>query len=263
MLELAEKAEPQLYGSAQKKWLDTLDREYANIRAALTWLREHGNRADGLRLAGALGLYWCRRGRYSEGHRWLEQFLASTKGFGKCGRAGQSALSPRMDQTYDRPDTFDLPLAGRRRQGLLQEEPQVVAEDRQSTSHCAGSGLFRFLRGGASPEDPPDVNESRPRSGTQMRRSVGYCILPANGQYSYAPRGHRRSGQASRYGRIHRPRPTVRGSIPFVPQFARDGGRIPSGGGLRSSGTVAPGIIGSRARNRSHLSIFDSVRMGE
>jgi predicted ATPase/DNA-binding SARP family transcriptional activator/DNA-binding CsgD family transcriptional regulator len=72
-LELAERADPKLEGPDQPRWLDRLDEEHDNIRAALSWLLQ---RADGagmaLRMCAALGDYWYLRGHIGEGRRWLE-----------------------------------------------------------------------------------------------------------------------------------------------------------------------------------------------
>ena len=73
-LRFAEQAEPGLYGPDQMLWFDRIEDEYDNIRAALTWLYKRRNLVDGLRLAGALGWFWFRRARFSEGQYWLELF---------------------------------------------------------------------------------------------------------------------------------------------------------------------------------------------
>jgi predicted ATPase/DNA-binding XRE family transcriptional regulator len=73
-LVLAEEAEPQLRGPQQAAWLDTLDAEHDNLRAALTWTTEH-NHELGLRLAAALAFFWDTRGHLSEGSRWLANIL--------------------------------------------------------------------------------------------------------------------------------------------------------------------------------------------
>src|SRR5262249_44039378 len=72
-LSLAEGAEQQLIGRDQQAWLQRLDREQDNFRAALRWACEQ--RAAGLaqRLAGALWRFWFARGYWSEGRRWLEE----------------------------------------------------------------------------------------------------------------------------------------------------------------------------------------------
>lgn len=62
--ELAERADPELRGPDQRRWLALLDAETANLRAALA----HGG---GLRLAVALTWYWYLRGRFTEAARAL------------------------------------------------------------------------------------------------------------------------------------------------------------------------------------------------
>jgi len=77
---LAEEAEPHLYKPAEREsWLERLDQEEANLRAALTWCKAtQGKVETGLRLAGALTMYWYWRGAAQEGRTWLEEMLART-----------------------------------------------------------------------------------------------------------------------------------------------------------------------------------------
>ena len=75
-LSFAEEAEPHLTGADQKTWLQRLEREQDNLRAALHWAIEHGEVEFAQRMAGALQPFWFRRGRWSEGRRWLEDSLA-------------------------------------------------------------------------------------------------------------------------------------------------------------------------------------------
>jgi len=79
-LALAEEAEPALTGPDQGRWLQRLDREYDNLRAALRRSRDSGEHEIGLRLAAALWRFWYVRGRQSEGRRWLENLLAVNGG---------------------------------------------------------------------------------------------------------------------------------------------------------------------------------------
>ncbi len=73
----AEQAEAQLKGTDQLRWLQRLDTEHDNLRAALEWSGRVGARhAIGLRLAAALHLFWQRRTYLSEGRRWLESAIA-------------------------------------------------------------------------------------------------------------------------------------------------------------------------------------------
>jgi predicted ATPase/DNA-binding CsgD family transcriptional regulator len=70
-LHVAEEIAPKLFGSEQKIWLDRLELEHDNLRAALQWLLEQGETETGLRLGSALWRFWVLRGYLSEGHRWL------------------------------------------------------------------------------------------------------------------------------------------------------------------------------------------------
>lgn len=81
-LRLAEKAELQLNGTEEVAWLDRLEQEQHNLRAALersltpdtahdeAWI------VESLRLAGALVPFWKARDHWGEGRAWLERVLS-------------------------------------------------------------------------------------------------------------------------------------------------------------------------------------------
>jgi predicted ATPase/DNA-binding XRE family transcriptional regulator len=73
---LAQKAEPNLKGAQQLEWLDHLDVEHDNFRAALNWTEEVGAAETTLLLAGMLFWFWKRRSYLAEGRAWLERTLA-------------------------------------------------------------------------------------------------------------------------------------------------------------------------------------------
>jgi predicted ATPase len=75
-LALAEEAEPRLRG-APGPWLDRLELEHDNVRAALDRLEAAGEGVLLQRLAGALWRFWYLRGHLAEGRRWLERALAA------------------------------------------------------------------------------------------------------------------------------------------------------------------------------------------
>ena len=87
--ELAEEGERQVGGPRQIEWLDRLDEEHPNVRAALGWslLEAGGDRHLGSRLAGALWVFWFRRGYIGEGSRWLRHALAANPDAPAAARA--------------------------------------------------------------------------------------------------------------------------------------------------------------------------------
>lgn len=88
VLELVRRAEPQLIGPEQKAWLDRLEAEHDNLRAALAWAAAaDGDAANGLRVAGNLFWFWYVRGYLGEGRRWLAELLAIAPGADMAVRA--------------------------------------------------------------------------------------------------------------------------------------------------------------------------------
>ncbi len=77
-LALAEESEQRLAGREQTRWLDLLEREQANLRAAIDWLRDEGQLEEALRLGGALWRFWWLRGDIDEARHQLESLLAQT-----------------------------------------------------------------------------------------------------------------------------------------------------------------------------------------
>lgn len=79
-LELAESAEPHLTTAEQVAWLDLLESEHDNLRAALRWSLKREDAKTALRLGRALWRFWYLRCYLSEGQRWLEEALAKSGG---------------------------------------------------------------------------------------------------------------------------------------------------------------------------------------
>ena len=79
-LAFAEEAEPELEGPDQVSWMERLEADHDNFRAALSWLLEVGEAEVALRIGGALGRFWRSRGHLSEGRRWLSEGLSGGDG---------------------------------------------------------------------------------------------------------------------------------------------------------------------------------------
>src|SRR5262249_56455628 len=62
-LDMAESAGPSLTDDRHSTWIRRFEREYANLRAALTWCQEHGYAEPAFRLALALWWFWAISGR--------------------------------------------------------------------------------------------------------------------------------------------------------------------------------------------------------
>jgi predicted ATPase/serine/threonine protein kinase len=74
-LELVERAEPLLTGPEQVVWLERMESEHHNLRAALRWAKTSKEKEIGLRLAATMWRFWEVRGYQSEGRDWLLQML--------------------------------------------------------------------------------------------------------------------------------------------------------------------------------------------
>jgi len=83
-LRLAGAAEPKLIGTQQATWLDRLEREYGNLRAALEWALNCAEVTLSAQFCGMLWHFWAMRGHLDEGRRWLER----TRRLGTEGGAG-------------------------------------------------------------------------------------------------------------------------------------------------------------------------------
>jgi non-specific serine/threonine protein kinase len=86
-LDLAETAEDHLVSAEQTEWLNRLEREHDNLRAALGWAVQSEATETGLRLAGALWRFWWQRGYLSEGIAWFDQLLQQPQAVSTLVRA--------------------------------------------------------------------------------------------------------------------------------------------------------------------------------
>jgi predicted ATPase len=94
-LALAEEAEPNLIGvGSHTEWLDRLERDHDNFRAALTWLEVSSDSGRALRLTAALWRFWDLKGHLIEGRRQLDRALRADE---RPTAARANALSGAAD----------------------------------------------------------------------------------------------------------------------------------------------------------------------
>lgn len=88
-LSLAERAEVRLASADQIEWLNCMEQEHDNLRAALEWSKNARGAGDFyMRLAGLMGIFWEARGHFSEGRERLTAALATE---GSQGRTAARA----------------------------------------------------------------------------------------------------------------------------------------------------------------------------
>jgi non-specific serine/threonine protein kinase len=76
-VEFAEEAEPQLFKSDQVSWLNRLEADHENLRAAAAWSLKRKAGTAALRLVGALSWFWSTHGHYREARELSWQILSS------------------------------------------------------------------------------------------------------------------------------------------------------------------------------------------
>jgi tetratricopeptide (TPR) repeat protein len=112
---LAETTESRLIGAEQRRWLDRLDEEGDNLRAALDWYGGEGADIESaLRISAALWRFWDVRGHHVEGQSRLNTLLALSEGtppsVGRarallaagnlaCVRDERAAARPQMEES--------------------------------------------------------------------------------------------------------------------------------------------------------------------
>jgi predicted ATPase/class 3 adenylate cyclase len=73
---LAQQAQPELFGPRRKEWLDRLEEDHDNFRAALEWAIANGNAQEAMSLSGLFWRFWQMRGHIYEGRRRMKAVFA-------------------------------------------------------------------------------------------------------------------------------------------------------------------------------------------
>jgi predicted ATPase/class 3 adenylate cyclase len=158
-LALAEKAEPYAR-EVDPVWLDRLEQEADNLRAALDWVEASGETQLVLRLAGALVDFWGTKGHLAEGHRRLEDALAADE---SPTAARAKALIAAADMCVGHGD------AARAR---MRAKEALALHRRLGDDHGAADSLYML---GAAAADDQDYEAARQlwEESLQLYREVG------------------------------------------------------------------------------------------
>jgi len=107
-LALTQEAQPYLGYSeqgVQSVWVDRLEREHNNLRAALAWSKTASDRAEtGLQLVAAVWPLWYIHGHPSEGRAWLAEFLGRTSTRSAAPALRADALFGLAELAFDQND---------------------------------------------------------------------------------------------------------------------------------------------------------------
>jgi non-specific serine/threonine protein kinase len=103
LLGLVERAAPELRGPRQQHWLDRLERDHDNVRAALAWSVEQEPEVA-LRLGAGLWRYWFTRGYMLEGQHWLDLSLSTAGAMDASPLARARALTGAGEMAWGRGD---------------------------------------------------------------------------------------------------------------------------------------------------------------
>ncbi len=144
---LAERAASELWGPRQGEWLERLERENGNLRAAIAWALEAEEAEVAARLCWALWLFWWVRGHHREGRRLAEATLEHDLPAPLRARASLAAAT--MAYTL-----ADYPAAKEHWEEALRSSQRAGDPLAQAYS-WAGTGLVELVR--------PDYEEAARR----------------------------------------------------------------------------------------------------
>lgn len=167
-LDYATAANARLHGPDMVRWLDRLELDHDNLRAALGWALDRDPEAA-VRLAGALGHFWLVRGYAVEGRRWLGAALArSGPAFAAPGAAGDARLAARAQAL--------LTLGAL---GASFSDPSASETLQESIALARQAGDQRVLAGALSLVALATGSEASATEGVEVSRREGYTWLLA------------------------------------------------------------------------------------
>ncbi len=152
-LSVAAIGQEPLTGPRQGAWLERLEREHDNLRAALRWALGGGDLELAARLGGALWWFWYLRGHFREGLDWLERIAGAVS----AGDGPPVADAVRCPLLYGAALLAWARGDYGRSLAMLHDASALshAIDDRQGIAVCLGiqgmatSGLGRYAEGAA------------------------------------------------------------------------------------------------------------------
>lgn len=191
-LHLAEMAEPKLTGADQEPWLERLETEHDNLRAALIWSQAlsggAGEPALGLRLIAALWRFWLLRGYFEEWDHWLRGALAI---YPNPGAPPNDSAAPQTLHSLWAKILMGRALLAWNEQDLvraaaLSEESLALYRDRGDKQGIAASLIIGGIASSA-PEGRRQIEEGLALAREiGDRRSVAFALLKLAGRMAFA-----------------------------------------------------------------------------
>jgi predicted ATPase len=159
---LAEQAEPELERADSARWLELLEADNDNLRAALSWASDAGEADLELRLVIALGAFWYVRGYVREGRERFE--AAIVMGSARADNSLRVKLLEGIELFADAQGDY--------------ERANTVAEEVLALCRALGdsAGVARALRGVAaarSEQDRPDEARALYEESLAYSRQLG------------------------------------------------------------------------------------------
>ncbi len=189
-LKFAEEAEPKLRGPEQFEWLDRLEIEHDNLRAALDWSFGEGRVEKGLRLAAALMWFWNIRQYRREGGERVEKLLVHPDAAARTlVRANALLIAAHIGVWLD---------VTKMNNEYLEELVSIAREYGVAGKRVLALGLGFW--GGSIFSDDPIAAESMLEEGLASARSLGDewligLLLNLRGQLFLSRKDHRAARQ--------------------------------------------------------------------
>ena len=154
---LAQQAQPHLFGPRRKEWLDRLEEDHDNLRAALDWAFASKDARSAMELSAGMWRFWQMRGHLHEGRRRMDGVLALPTS-GDFPKERLAALEAAGGLAYWQ---ADMPVAQRFYDECL-DLTRTQGDDRALANALYNAAFPRVISRDAIAEAKPMLAEALP-----------------------------------------------------------------------------------------------------